>query len=133
MNILFICRYNKFRSKLAEAFLNKHSDQHTAKSAGIIRGSPVDDPIIRCGLRNGVNVGGVSKGVDVPLLRWQDMIVIVADDVPEALFEDNETVYGKRLMHWMIPDVKNGDPAEMDKTAQSIEKKVLDLLNDIAS
>lgn len=131
MNILFICRFNKFRSKLAEAFFKKYTKKHSAKSAGIIKGSAVDGPIIACGKRNGVTVKGTSKNITVPLLRWHDMMVIVADDVPRSLFADNVTVQGRQLRHWKIPDTSDNNTKEMDRIAKMIEKKILRLVAEL--
>ena len=126
MNILFICKFNRFRSKLAEAFLNRSGGRHRARSAGIIRGLPIDDRIKRCAKRNNVTIRGGPRTVDIPLLRWQDMIVIVADDVPRSLFESNIRVHGKRLRQWRIHDTAYA--SEMDRIAKAIENKVSRLL-----
>ena len=47
-NILFVCKYNRFRSKIAEAYFNKINKNKlvSVKSAGIIRGNPVSKDII---------------------------------------------------------------------------------------
>jgi protein-tyrosine-phosphatase len=132
MNVLFICRYNKFRSKLAEAFFKKYTNKHSAKSAGIIKGSAVDDKIKACGSRNGVKLGGVSQSITVPLLRWYDIMVIVADDVPRSLFADNWEKYGKKLEHWKIPDTEDDNVKEQDRIAKLIEKRIKKLISQIS-
>jgi protein-tyrosine-phosphatase len=131
MNILFVCRFNKFRSKLAEAFFKRHTNRHSAKSAGVIKGSPVNNKIRECALRHNIKVGGTSKNLDVELMRWQDMIVVVADDVPRSLFADNVTRYNRKLMHWKVHDTSDESTSEMDRIAKIIEKKVLGLLAEI--
>jgi len=133
MNVLFICKYNKFRSKLAESFFKKYTDKHLAKSAGIIKGNPVDSAIKSCGNRNGIKVSGTSQNITVPLLRWQDMIVIVANDVPKSLFIENVTVHGRKLQHWKIPDQHTDNPEEMDEIARKIEKKVIKLISELGN
>ena len=102
MNILFICRFNKFRSKHAEAFFKKYCKTHQVKSAGIIKGSAVDHKMKACGLKNGVKLNGNSQPITVPLLRWHDMMVIVADDIPRSLFAKDHKKYGKKLEHWNL-------------------------------
>jgi len=44
--ILFVCKYNRFRSKTAEAFFNllKHNKKIKAKSTGLIKGDYPLDP-----------------------------------------------------------------------------------------
>ncbi len=51
MNILFVCKWNRFRSKVAEALfnqLNKNS-KNNAKSGGLFPGHPMDRQIINAG------------------------------------------------------------------------------------
>ena len=40
--ILFICRHNRFRSKIAEGYFNKINKNVKVKSAGIFIGNPLD-------------------------------------------------------------------------------------------
>ena len=131
MNVLFVCRFNKVRSKLAAAFFNKYADKHSAKSAGIVKGSAVDDKMKSIAKRHGVSVGGVSKSITVPLLRWHDIMVIVADDIPRSLFAKEEKKYGKALYHWKIKDKAEASAKESDRMAKEIEKQVKRLISRI--
>lgn len=126
MNILFICKYNRFRSKLAEAFLKKHS-KHKAKSAGIIKGPPLDKKIIQCAKDNNIKINHKIQTLNIPLIKWQDQIIIVADDVPKSIFSQNPETYGKKLkvIHWKIKDTDSKLPSTLNKLAKKIENKVL--------
>jgi hypothetical protein len=79
-----------------------------------------------------LNLVGVSQSITVPLLRWYDMMVIVADDIPRSLFSDNWEKYGKKLEHWKIPDTEDDNVKEQDRIAKLIEKRVKKLVLQIS-
>ena len=131
MNVLFVCKYNRFRSKLAEAFFNKLGKKHLAKSAGIIKGPPIDEAIRHCAHQNGVEINGVPKMLDVSKLNWSDMIVIVADDVQTSSLTDKFPNMNKMIRKWDIHDTSNKNTAEMNRIAKLIRNKVLELIAEI--
>ena len=132
MNILFICKFNRFRSKVAEAVFNKlnKNPKNKAKSAGIIRGSPLDKMQISVAKEKGFNLKSGPKGLTTELLRWQDLAVIVADDVPESILKDNKK-YGKKLIVWKIKDARDDDKEKIGKIIDKIEKKVKGLVKEL--
>ena len=101
MNILLICKFNRFRSKIAEAFFKKHTN-HNVKTAGIIKGPPIDNEIIQCAKKFGLELEKSFHTLDWNVLEWQDIIIIVANNVPKELFEDVWLV--KKIRVWKIPD-----------------------------
>ncbi|MBM3233319.1 hypothetical protein FJZ18_04100 [Candidatus Pacearchaeota archaeon] len=125
LNILFICKYNRFRSRIAEAYFNKinKNPKIKAKSAGIIRGSTLDSTQVRVCKEEGLNISGYPKGMSTTLLKWQEIIIVVADDVPPSLFEDNKK-YGKKLLIWKIPDSKTNSEEEIRGIVQSIKTNI---------
>jgi len=132
MNIIFICRYNRFRSKIAEAFFNKlnRNKNHKAKSAGIIRGNPISEEIIESAKNFGLSIKSKPMGLTTKMLKWHDMAIIVANDVPEIILHDSKK-YGKKVIVWEIPDADDGKKAEMEKTILQIEAKVKNLVNEL--
>jgi len=107
--ILFICKYNRFRSRVAEAYFNKINKNKSikAESAGIVRGSALNKKQIAVAKKElGIDISGKPRSLTTKLLKWQDIIVIVADDVPPALFKENKK-YGKKLIEWKIKDSLN--------------------------
>jgi protein-tyrosine-phosphatase len=102
MNILLVCKFNRFRSKIAEAFFKKYTD-HNVKSEGIIGGLPIDDEIFGCAERCGLKLDKTVRTLSWSTLNWQDIIIIVADNVPIEFFEDLRQV--KKIYVWKIPDV----------------------------
>lgn len=131
-NILFICKYNRFRSKVAEALfkkLNKNNDFKT-KSAGVIKRSPINEVQRKVGKRLGIIIKGNPHGISTNLLRLSDIIIIVADDVPLSLFERSKK-YGKKLIVWKIPDAKSDNEIEIERIIILIEKKIKSLIKNL--
>lgn len=131
-NILFVCRYNRFRSKIAENYFNKinKNAKFRAKSAGIIKGSDIDSSQKKIAKSLGIDISGFPNGLSTKLLRWQDIIVIVADDVPKEIFKDNPK-YGKELVIWKIPDAKTNDDVETKLIIKSIKSRVDKLISEL--
>jgi len=130
--ILFVCKYNRLRSKFAEAYFNSVNKNKNWKalSAGIIK---VDKPIGKKGKeRNsyilkkfGVVLGEESDGVNVNLLLNSDLIVIVANDVPKIVF--NFPKWRDKVVAWEIPDELNENKRNINKILKSVQRRV-DLL-----
>jgi len=125
MNVLFICKFNRFRSKVAEAVfkkLNKNS-KNKVKSAGIIRGSPSDKDQVAVAKEMGFDINSAPHGLTTEMLKWHDLAVIVADDVPRDILRDNKK-YGKELEVWKINDVYTGDKKSIEKVIKEIQVRV---------
>ena len=78
MNILLICKYNRFRSKFAEAYFKKGSKKHKTRSAGVIKDNPISKKIERSALARGLKITKKHQELDLPTLKWKENIVIVA-------------------------------------------------------
>jgi len=128
MKILFICKYNRFRSKVAEAYFRKINKNKNIKaySAGILAGNPISPNVKKIAGKLGFKITGKPKGIKESLLDSIDLLVIVADNVPESLFESNV----RRLMRWNIPDTNQNDMESIERISRAIMKKV-DELNKI--
>lgn len=133
-NLLFICKYNRFRSKIAESLFNiiNKKEQNKAKSAGIIKGSyPLDTQQVKVAKKRNILLTGHPQGLSTELLKWQDIAIIVADDVPASILKDNKK-YGKKVIKWSIRDAKTNNAKEIEKIISKIEKKVIYLTEAIA-
>ncbi len=130
--ILFICRYNRFRSVIAEAFFNKYNKNKSAiaKSAAPIKGMPFSDNVKKLAKEFKIKIKDKPHGLTSKIMKWQNITVIVADNVPKALFNKNKT-YGKKVIHWNIPDVKESSIEEMRKIARLIRKNVIKLIKNL--
>lgn len=142
-NILFICKHNVFRSKVAEAYFNKinKNKKINADSAGIIKADifgEKEKKLInfqrKTAKKFGINIVDGSKSLSVKLLKKQDIIIIVADDVPAYVF--NNKFYLKpdlKIIKWNIPDVKGekNDKAIIKKDTIKIIKKIDKLVKEL--
>jgi protein-tyrosine-phosphatase len=129
MKILFICKYNRFRSKVAEVYFKKVNQNKRIKirSRGIIEVNRALDSAER--RRNkylkekfGFVLYGKSVSVDVKSLLWADKIIIVADDVPKILF--NSKKWLRKVEVWKVPDEKADNERNINKSVGLIIKKV---------
>jgi len=118
MNILFICKYNRFRSKIAEACFNKinKNKKIKVKSAGIIQGFPVNPNVISIAKEFGLKINPHPHGISSKLLKWQDKIIVVADDVPIQILNK----YKKEIIVWKIKDTKEDNKEAIRKIIKSI-------------
>ena len=132
MKILFICRFNRFRSKVAEAIFNKlnKNPKYKAISAGVIRGNPLDKKQVAVAKQLGFTISSKPKGLTSKMLRDSQYHIIVADDVPRDLLKDS-VKYGKKLIVWKIPDAKTDNEEEIKRIILEIEKKVEKFVGDL--
>jgi protein-tyrosine-phosphatase len=129
MNILFLCRYNRFRSVIAEGFfkkLNKNT-KYKAKSAGLIIGRPIDQNTKNIARKLGIKIKKKPEGLSTRLLGWQDLLVIVADDVPEAVFKNKE--YIKKIKTIKIKDANIEDSINVVKMIEFAVKLLVKKLS----
>ena len=129
-NILFVCRYNRFRSVIAEGIFNKlnKNKQFKAKSAGVIRGMPLSNNVKN--LSKEIEIKSKPDGLSSKLMVWQNITIIVADDVPPKLFDKNKK-YGKKVIVWKIKDVEDNNIKSMKKISKKIETNIEKLIHDL--
>ncbi|PIN94621.1 hypothetical protein COU53_02875 [Candidatus Pacearchaeota archaeon CG10_big_fil_rev_8_21_14_0_10_30_48] len=132
--ILFVCKYNRFRSVIAEGIFNKLNKNKllVAKSAGAIKGNPIGENVKKLANSFQINVKSKPSGLSSKLMVWQNLTIIVADDVPPALFNKNKK-YEKRVIIWKIPDVQDDKIKSMKKISHLIKIKIEKLLLDLKS
>ena len=122
MRILFICRWNRFRSKVAEVVFRKYAgNKAESKSAGIMTyTSPfMTKESIKILKEKGYEITDEkSRRVNKSLIEWADKIIIVADDVPKKIFPEEKTIC------WDIRDEEESDFERVRKTIDIIERKV---------
>lgn len=136
MKILFVCKYNRFRSKFAEAYLKKVNSNKKVKvgSAAVIK---MDVPLTSDEKgRNtyikekfGISFDTTSRGISSKLLQGQDKIIIVANDVPKILFSGRK--WRDNVEVWKVPDEKGVNKRNIDKSVKAIIKKVEKLAREI--
>ncbi len=124
MKILFICKHNRFRGKIAEACFKKINKNKKIKvaSAGVFKGIPVAKTVINIGKELGIKINKKTIGLREEYLNEFDIIVIVADNVPISLFKG-----AKKIMKWNISDSSQNDKKSIEKIMKEIFKKVKEL------
>ena len=128
-NILFVCKHNRFRSKVAEAFFNKlnKNKSYSAFSAGLIPGTyPLDKEQTKVAERFGIKLTGRPKPITIDLLKKIYLMVIVADNVAPEVF--NNQKYGVKEDLWNIEDDYTGDATRISSIIKRIEDKVKNLV-----
>lgn len=127
-NILFVCRFNRFRSRVATAYFNKvnKNKKFKARGAGLFKGRPIDKFEQKIAKEFGINIKGTPQGLSTELLIWQDRIIIVADDVPKAVFYSKK--YKNKVIIWKLPDVFTNNKKKAGDLVKEIIKKVDDLI-----
>jgi len=131
-----VCKYNRFRSKIAAAYFNKINKNQNirAESAGLIAGfSPLNKNQIKAARDFGILLTGKTRALSMDLLNKQDKIIVVADNVPREVFDvpsnaKKEYPYAKKVIIWKITDVTSGNIFEnSQKIIKQIIKKVDEL------
>ena len=140
--VLFICKHNIFRSRIAEMLFNKFNKNkdYKASSAGLIRWKKRDLKGVKGFLaektvakKYGLNLKVKSKSINSSILKKTDLLVIVANDVPKSIFEKERSFNGK-LIVWKITDVKPKDKDKelvAEKAIKFIENKVKNLVDNL--
>lgn len=134
MKILFVCKHNIYRSRIAEEHMKKISN-HEIDSAGLISFSgKVPKTHIISSAKYGLNLDNKSKTLSVELLNEQDLVIIVADDVPIEVFKNPVYKFGE-VRKWGIEDVNHLDMTheEVEGIIEQIIKKVEELENEISN
>jgi protein-tyrosine-phosphatase len=127
MKILFICKYNLFRSRVAEEYFKKinKNKKITVFSRGIIIGKSPGKEHIRLS-KEILNIN-IKRKKSLPLnikdLEKADLIVITANDVPKILFNHN-SLKNKRIIFWKIKDEQFQNKKNIKHIILKIKKKV---------
>src|SRR3989338_89873 len=90
MKILFVCKHNVFRSRVAEEYFNKINKNKNieATSMGIIMGGGPDREQIEIAQKLlGIEIiKRKPMALTIPAMLKADIIIVVANDIPKGLF-----------------------------------------------
>lgn len=132
MNILFVCKYNRFRSRVAERYFNQINKNKNLKafSRGVVKGDyPLDRMEVGVAKEYGIDISGRPRGLEMGFLKKMDLIVIVADNVPKEVFY---TTFKGRVILWRIRDIEHGDGKDLiERKTKRIMGKVRKLLRKV--
>jgi len=129
MEILFLCKSNRFRSKVAETIfkkLNKHKSIKV-KSRGFLLDDKrpyVSKNVIKIMKKRGYDINGKSKLLKREDSQEADIIVIVTNQVNKDFFRHPK---GK-VIKWAIKDCDESETEKIKKIVDKIEKKVKNLI-----
>ncbi len=134
INILFVCKYNRFRSKVAEKYFKRINKNSKIKTAGIIE---VDRPLdanerkrnIYLKKKFGFVLNAKLVSVSVKSLMWADKIIIVADDISKKIF--NNKKWRNKVEVWKIPDENTDNKEKINRIVGEIMKKVDNLVKQL--
>jgi protein-tyrosine-phosphatase len=132
--IIFICKYNAFRSRVAEKYFNKlnKNKEWKAVSRGFIMGADPDEKQFRIARTLlSVNINFKSKPVDLKELVEADKIVVVAKDIPNAMFDYWLVPLKKKVVRWDIKDEQNKNEKNIKKIVFKIQKRVEKLVEEL--
>ena len=87
---------------------------------------PLDKSQIMAAEKYGININGKPRDMSMDLLDKRDKIIVVADDIPEIIF--NYIPYKKKTAFWKIPDSLENDNIEKDKKIVRMVMKKVDTL-----
>ena len=132
-NILFICKYNVLRSKIAEAYLKKINKKINVKSAGLIAGgSPLYNNEKRILKNYGFNFSKESNCLSKSLIDWADIIIIIAKDIPKKIFKRKNSQVKKIIKIWRIKDSFAGaSDKQIERIITQIMRRVNNLIKQI--
>jgi len=124
MKILFVCKHNRFRSKVAEAYFKKVNKNKNikAESAGIFVGYGPARNVLRIGKKLDLKLTKKTKGLmDTDFWNKKfDLLVIVANNVPKSLFKGKI----EKIIVWKIKDTSARDVKGIERIMKEIFKKV---------
>jgi protein-tyrosine-phosphatase len=133
MKILFLCKYNILRSKVAEVYFKKINKNSKIKvsSAGFMKwGSPLYKKEIEVLNELGIKITGKPRTLGKRLLDAQDLVIIVADDVPKEMIKTKEN--NKKIIVWNVMDTNaKTDKVIIRKIINKIIKRVDILVKDL--
>ena len=133
MNILFVCKHNRFRSKVAELIFRKLNinNRNEAKSAGVqldFLRPYVEENVKRILEKRGYNVNNeLPRQINEFDLKWAYKIVIVANNVSPDLFKE----FKREIEVWDIGDCDTSDKKMIEEIIKKIEEKVKGLVDNL--
>ena len=128
MKIIFICKHNVFRSRIAEEYFKKINPNKKIEviSRGIVIGGHSD--------REQREIPKKLLGVDidqrkpVPLnkrdLETSDLIIVVANDVPRRIFDYQSMFIQDKVIIWKIKDEQRQNKRNINRIVLAIKKRV---------
>jgi arsenate reductase len=126
--VLFVCVHNAGRSQMAAALLEHHAGGRVrVRSAGTTPSDEIHPNVVEAMAERGLDVSTARpKGLREDDVRDVDVVITMGcgDACP--------VVPGTRYLDWDLPDPAGKPIAEVRPIRDDIERRVLDLLRDLA-
>jgi protein-tyrosine-phosphatase len=128
MKILFICKYNAFRSRIAEEYFKKinKNPRIRAISRGFIMGGESD--MTQRGITKELLGIDIAKRKSLPItiddLVKSDLIIVAANDIPKMMFNYKSGILMKKVKIWKIKDEQFQRKGNIKRTILTIKRKV---------
>jgi len=132
MKIIFICKYNAFRSRVAEEYFKKIKKNKKIQvlSRGLIMGGNSDNEqreiskqILRIDIAK-----RKPLPIKLPELKEADLIIVVANDIPKIIFNYKSGILKRKVIIWKIKDEQMKNKKNIKRIVLAIKRKV-DKLN----
>ncbi len=123
LKVLFVCRYNRFRSKVGEVFLKRMAGERVDVRS---RGFTLDEsrPYVAENVKIALKENGIDKVDNTPRrlqeddIKWADKIIVDANDVPLDGFPKNKTEV------WPVEDCSQDDLPKIREITGKIKRDV---------
>lgn len=126
--VLFVCVHNAGRSQMGRAFFDRAAaGRHEADSAGTTPRERVHPVVVDVMREVGIDIADrVPQKLTSELARWADIVVTMGcgDQCPY--------IAGKRYIDWELEDPAGHGPEQVRCTRDDIERRVHDLLAELA-
>lgn len=134
MKIIFICKYNAFRSKIAESYFKKINKNPQIKviSRGFFMGDRADNVQRKMAKTLlDVKIQGDSVPVNINELVSANKIIVVANDIPKIMFNYSYEDLQKKLEIWRIKDEQKKNVKNIENIIKAIKKRVSSLVKEL--
>jgi protein-tyrosine-phosphatase len=131
MKILFICKYNAFRSRIAEEYfkkINKNKKIQSISRGFIVDGNADSEQVELAKNLLGINITKRNPiSIKLKDLKESDLIIVVADDVPKMMFNYKRDSLIKKIIFWGIKDEQYKNERNIKNIIFQIKERVENL------
>ena len=125
--VLFVCLHNAGRSQMSEALFERAAaGRHDARSAGTTPGERVHPEVVEVMRELGIDLAArIPHKLTQADAEWADVVVTMGcgDECP--------FIPGKRYLDWDLDDPKGRPLDEVRATRDEIERRVIELINEL--
>jgi arsenate reductase (thioredoxin) len=125
--VLFVCLHNAGRSQMSEALFERAAaGHHEARSAGTEPGERVHPEVVEAMRELGIDLAQrVPRMLDRDSAEWADVVVTMGcgDECPY--------IPGKRYLDWELEDPRGRPLEEVRRTRDEIERRVVELIDEL--